>query len=560
MSDLILVLRRSYLRVVVLSLAVLVFVIMVYLDLKLQRAAVDDSLIHLRIAEMYARTGHAWYNPTERVMSTSSPVWTIFLAILFKLTSSFASLPLFEALFTAIAAAFSGLLVSHIFAAIHQLPSTPTRPAAPEPSAPRIPLPVQAVLLIVAAVGIASFCLAETAVSQMETPLAFALALAGLWQLTTPAGEKPFAFTIRPSLGLALIVLAAFTRFEFGLFAVLIGSALLLTRRAHPATFAAAAAAALLGCLWLWTQFHTLVPNTVIAKAAAYNIPATRVLIILGLKPGLVPLFAVVFCALLFLLIRRRALVPIPVVALSLISFGVLLATTYSLRHAWLASWYLPLVLLPSSLGCLLLVVSTPKLPVARILATVLMLWFLLIPVYSTRHLIAEALLGLDYPRWNDDYAAAARVHEYFAVGQTLYHACPNGSLLTSEIGGLGYGFRGEILDGVGLTTPAAIFFHPLRFPQDSPSYDEGAIPLRYARIANADLIATYLHHGEVVVQQAQSLGYDDIALPPFLRADHILRPEASHFGPMHILVHRSGACSLPQVTQFIERELRARF
>ena len=547
--------RLKHLRVVALILAALVFLVTVYLDLRLQLATVDDSLIHFRIAEAYAHTGHAWYNSSEPVMSTSSPLWTVLLALIFKRTGSFASIPYFEAFFTALAAGFSGLLAIRIVGAY--CPASTTTSGS---SAGRIPHSPQALLLVIAASGIAWLCLAETAVAQMETPLALALALAGLWQLSKSADGTSYGFSARPGFGLALIVLAGFTRFEFCMMALLVAVTLLFSRRSHPVTFTFATATALLGCLWMWTQFHTVIPNTIVAKAAAYRFPATRVLATLGMNPRLVPLFAAGLIVLVGLLVRRRAQVPLPAVALSLVGFGMLLAATYSLRHAWLASWYLPLVLLPCCLGFLLLIPATPRAPVARILACALLLWFLLLPVYTTRHLIAEAIFGLDYPRWNDEYASSARVHEYFAVGQTLYRACPQGSLLTSEIGGLGYGFRGEILDGVGLVTPAAIAFHPLSFPQDSPSRDEGAIPPRYAKAAGADLIATYLHHGEAVVEQAQALGYDDIPLPSFLRVDHILHPEASHFGPMHILVRRSGTCSLPRVTQVIERELRAQF
>ena len=45
----------------------------------------DDAFIHLRVAERLLDTGEPFYNPGERVMASSSPVWTLLLAGLFAL-------------------------------------------------------------------------------------------------------------------------------------------------------------------------------------------------------------------------------------------------------------------------------------------------------------------------------------------------------------------------------------------------------------------------------------------------------------------------------------------
>jgi len=41
----------------------------------------DDAYIHLRIAHNMIRTGHPYFNLGERVMVTSSPVWTLLLVL-----------------------------------------------------------------------------------------------------------------------------------------------------------------------------------------------------------------------------------------------------------------------------------------------------------------------------------------------------------------------------------------------------------------------------------------------------------------------------------------------
>ena len=42
--------------------------------------AYDDAYIHLRIVRNFLQHGYAWFNPGERVMATSSPLWTALLA------------------------------------------------------------------------------------------------------------------------------------------------------------------------------------------------------------------------------------------------------------------------------------------------------------------------------------------------------------------------------------------------------------------------------------------------------------------------------------------------
>jgi hypothetical protein len=52
-----------------------------FIDWQLRLLAADDSYIHLRIARNLIASGHAYFNADERVMVTSSPLWTIILAI-----------------------------------------------------------------------------------------------------------------------------------------------------------------------------------------------------------------------------------------------------------------------------------------------------------------------------------------------------------------------------------------------------------------------------------------------------------------------------------------------
>ena len=84
-----------------------------------------------------------------------------------------------------------------------------------------------------------------------------------------------------------------------------------------------------------------------------------------------------------------------------------------------------------------------------------------------------------------------ARVARYLEIGEELYKYCPTCSLATSEIGGLGYSFKGVVFDGFGLGDPEALRFHPLRIPEDRPGYYNGAIPPKYIEYRSPDFIVS---------------------------------------------------------------------
>jgi len=51
-----------------------------YISVKLKPFAEDDAYIHFRIAENLVKYQAPYFNLSERVMATSSFIWTIFLA------------------------------------------------------------------------------------------------------------------------------------------------------------------------------------------------------------------------------------------------------------------------------------------------------------------------------------------------------------------------------------------------------------------------------------------------------------------------------------------------
>ncbi|MDC1110382.1 hypothetical protein OAT24_02810 [Gammaproteobacteria bacterium] len=83
------------------------------------------------------------------------------------------------------------------------------------------------------------------------------------------------------------------------------------------------------------------------------------------------------------------------------------------------------------------------------------------------------------------------RTYEYKKIGDFLYQLCPDCTLATSEIGALGWSFRGTVYDGFGLTDPEALPFHPLKVPSERSDYGIGAIPPKYITHRNPDFIVS---------------------------------------------------------------------
>src|ERR1700744_3552572 len=75
-----------------------VFAFCAFVLFKLASCKADDAYIHERIAANLARLGKPWFNPSDRVMSTSAPVWTLLLAGVMRLAGSDNAVPLIEAL------------------------------------------------------------------------------------------------------------------------------------------------------------------------------------------------------------------------------------------------------------------------------------------------------------------------------------------------------------------------------------------------------------------------------------------------------------------------------
>jgi hypothetical protein len=235
--------------------------------------------------------------------------------------------------------------------------------------------------------------------------------------------------------------------------------------------------------------------------------------------------------------------------AFLLAGFGIVLALAYIARKTFLFPWYLPLIWGPLSVGVLLWTErkSFARAGIGAVLAGALLLPF----AAEDMTLVLCALRGA--PRDVPGYPVAARVHEYRRIGAALYDVCPSATLMSAEIGGLGWDFHGKILDAIGLASPEAIAYHRVRTPYDGTV---GQIPAGYVRDSHPDLIVSYDIFAKSALPAALSLGYADFTYPLFVREDRAKATGIWGAEQMHVLVAPDGRCSPAAVDQAVRSAL----
>ncbi len=178
------------------------------IDYRLRILAADDSYIHLRIATHLMTTGHGYFNLGEKVMVTSSPVWTLLLGVSAWLCHDFPAALALEAASMGLACTMSFLLISR-----------------------NLPLgTLRAILLSLIAPAAVFLILLQSTIQQMESTLAVGLVLTSI-----------YLFDIGNIWWPSLLVLAAFTRYEyFAVLVIMAGVALAAKRlKLTPAVIAA---------------------------------------------------------------------------------------------------------------------------------------------------------------------------------------------------------------------------------------------------------------------------------------------------------------------------------
>lgn len=436
---------------------------LVWLHLSMREFATDDAYIHLRIARNWLEHGAPYYNPGHAVLATSSPAWTVLLTGIFTVTG----------VQIAAVSALNAILLTASVAT--------TSGALREVSGHDPWLCDLAALLLVLPLVL------EASLLHMEVPLAVLAVTWGTW------------LHLRDSRGgLAVFAFGVFVRPELAV--VFVIALVDVARRTTTEETARRLGAGLLAVspilLFLLVYFDTPVPQPVQAKRIVYELSRSqafeRIVGDLPRPPGWATgVGPVLWClapvALLARAARARTLSGKTIrVSAGLVVAGSAIVAAYVLTGVMTFPWYPPLYLVPVGLSLGLCLISVPKRWTAAVLGLLT-----LYPALGAARTTVGAALDESRRLRHAPYREAARTRQYLAVGRQLYRKYPDASLLASEIGGLGFTFRGPIHDAVGLVSPGALKYHPLDVPTERSSGFLGAIPVDYVRQIDPDLVVS---------------------------------------------------------------------
>jgi hypothetical protein len=442
----------------------------------LSRFPFDDAFIHMRIARNLAFAGQPFFNLGERVMSGSSPLWMVLVAALFRVAGRPSP---------SLVVGLESVVVVALWVATESWLATTT--------GRRSLLTAAVAALVVAGLALPS------AGFLMESPLALLLAVAGVLALTRE----------RPGLAGAAFALAAATRYEMWLLALV---AWLATPglRARGRFLLLFAPVCFTECAFLWSWYGTLVPHTVRAKALAYPLTSGQ---FLSSVPGF-PFVAQTVTALSWIVgagacsvIALRGSAGAPAAHRSrrrtiaiLGGFSAVLFVAYAARRTFMFPWYWPNVTFPAALAAMGLLVEQAtdrRQPDRRAddrasksvrYAAVGLVGLAMAPALArAANSITNALLNR--PSGSGTLLQSLRTQTYLTVGRELLRDCPNGVLLTSEIGAIGWTYRAKIVDGLGLASPEVLRYHPMRVPEQRSSETIGAIPAFAVAELRPDLV-----------------------------------------------------------------------
>ncbi len=491
----------------------------------------DDAFIHLRIARNYALSGHAFFNDGERVMATSSPLWTIVLTTL-GMWHRVTTLSLLEGALLLTCGLLAYSLSAKISFAKRRAPG-------------RLDVGVNAVGSFAFHVFVGActmLVLLPSSIGQMESTLAIAFLLGAM---CSTLGKRIWA--------VPLLACATSTRLELvPLFAIVFIFALTARWPRYPLAFAAAIAGSV--ALWVHSQFGILLPNSMHAKSIGYGFSRLEIMQQLFAIPFLerplaISLLIFFSCIIIQLLQARpnreqRYATWVPIISGAL---GVMVMGEYVTRKVPIFEWYVPLFWVPILLS--LLLYSRQKnanawmisiLEGSRVVSVGLLL---LVPLWKGCMLIRAGWQLTPLAIAQEDRQDSARVHEYLVVGSVLQKTCPSGTLMTSEIGALGWSFQGHIRDAFGIASPRAMAFQPL-----TSGANVGGIPAAYALETKPDLIVSYSAlDGEVRDSHNLRAHYRLVELPTALPAESVPSISIGWHKSTHldVFLREDGSCNV---------------
>ncbi len=412
----------------------------------------DDTYIHARIAENFLTYGVPSFNDGDHIKSSSSTGYVLLIAYLSNYFGLLNSIRLLEAISIIIITTGMALLV-HTYAE-------------------------QRFAKLVVALCVIPFILIP-AYGGMETPIVCML-------LTLAAISYRFR---RPFTAVLLISISTWFRFELILLLMLSLSYYVFFKEKKTIILAAIPTVALFSIEML--SFGGVVPHAAKVKSIAYGYPLKQsVLNVLSFDSGnLGIIFGI--SLLLFLIIKVFAKIKnigstAPTDLFFALSAGVYLAWMFG--RSSIFEWYYCLLVVPFCLA-----VISDDLVIAPIIQgrrQKLLYRFAFFIALGFGIIGFKSAMDTLRPSQNK-VPEFTRVDRYIDIGSALYSHCPSCKLVTSEIGGLGYSFKGKVYDAFGLGDPEALRFHPMKVPAERQGYGVGAIPPKYVEYRDPDFIVS---------------------------------------------------------------------
>ena len=500
----------------ILTLIIASFLVLVHV--RLYQYAFDDAFIHFRVARNLFETGQPYFNPGNLLKVSTSSGWIVFLTVLFGMANLFGTENNFPLLVSIVNAfiLLGGLIV------YTNIVETLLKRGLPTFERILFQITFLAILL-------------PSSIGLMETPLALLVAGLGIRMLLR---SKPAGF--------ALLGFSIYLRLELILLLALIGLFVLVQKQFRVGQIIAYSA---LGAFPLFFYdlyyFHTFVPHAIVAKSNVYSITTLDALIQLfnalpitldHNKPIYLVISSITLLSIVLLTswvaFRERKILK-SFWPLLFCLLGLAVIAGYIFGHALVFDWYAPLFMLPILLACCVcsFLIEPPRNIIVKL------------PLFFLFCLSVLVIGGTFYASFYDPatfilFEGGSRVKRYLQVGRILNEEYPKASLLSSEIGALGYSFKGEILDAVGLASSGALDYHPMKVPDERTSGLLGAIPPAYVRSIMPDIIVSYDLFAQALLNDDIVDRYNAIVIPAYLPEDEIYSASKTIWGSRYIRVY----------------------
>jgi hypothetical protein len=434
----------------------------------------DDAYIHARIAENFINTGAPLFNWDARFKADSSTGYVLLIALISYFSDTLMAIRV-------VAFVSITLLVVSIFLLSWKLGTRRYE-------------------AFVTGIAGLPFCLLA-AYGGMESIIpCLLLTLAAIASLRS-----------RHNLVLLIVSTAVWFRFEVTvIFALVLWYDLACLRLPKGIIWYAAP----MPILWLtdFTLYGSVVPHAAGAKSLAYGFPISQSLInalFFGVGPyGLI----ITICFLLVLMPRFAGAVRKPrEIDMSdiFLFFSASVLAAWAIGRSIIFNWYYCLMVFPFALSMIL----RPQTASSNRSRSDFVQTYA-----SYGFMVATCLSGTKFILNNfglyGDEQANVRVTRYLEIGAGLYTHCPQCSLATSEIGGLGYSFKGKVFDAFGLGDPEALAFHPMRVPQERSGYGVGAIPPKYIEFRHPDFVVSMPNFAAALTASPYITKYSEYTCP----------------------------------------------